>query len=173
VKELEPEPSRLGAYAGPATRAAAYFVDMAISLGVFALVIGVTLFLLNLTLQTDLSQNSGPGWLWTALLLLWEWLYFGGSWGASGKTAGMALMGLRVVARDGAPLDPWRGILRAPYLLASFFTFGLGFVGIVIGREHRALQDVLAGSAVVYDWDARTARLRFLARRPRTVPTSS
>jgi len=46
-------------------------------------------------------------------------------------------------------------------------------VGIVIGREHRALQDVLAGSAVVYDWDARTARLRFLARRPRTVPTSS
>jgi len=172
VREIEPEPSRLGHYAGPATRAAAYFVDMAISLGVFALVIGVTLFLLNLTLQTDLSQSSGPAWLWTTLLLLWEWLYFGGSWAASGKTAGMGLLGVRVVARDGAPLDPWRGILRAPYLLASFFTFGLGFVGIVIGREHRALQDVLAGSVVVYDWDARTARLRFLARRPRAAPTS-
>jgi uncharacterized RDD family membrane protein YckC len=82
----------------------------------------------------------------------------------------MALLGVRVVARDGAPLDPWRGILRAPYLLATFFTFGIGFVGIVIGREHRALQDVLAGSVVVYDWDARTARLRFLARRPRDAP---
>ena len=62
MRELEPEPSRLGHFAGPATRAAAYFVDMAISLGVFALVVGVTLFLLNLTLQTDLSQNSGPAW---------------------------------------------------------------------------------------------------------------
>jgi uncharacterized RDD family membrane protein YckC len=172
VRQLEPEPSRLGHYAGPVTRAAAYFVDMAISLGVFALVIGVALFLLNLTLQTDLSQKSGPAWLWTTLLLLWEWLYFGGSWAASGKTAGMALLGIRVVARDGAPLDPWRGILRAPYLLASFFTFGLGFVGIVIGREHRALQDVLAGSVVVYDWDARTARLRFLARRHPETPAS-
>ena len=172
MKEIEPQPSRFGHYAGPATRAAAYFVDMAISLGVFALVIGVTLFLLNLTLQTDLSQSSGPAWMWTTLLLLWEWLYFGGSWAASGKTAGMALLGVRVVARDGAPLDPWRGILRAPYLLATFFTFGIGFVGIVIGREHRALQDVLAGSVVVYDWDARTAHLRFLARRPHQAPTS-
>lgn len=172
MKQREPEPSLLGHYAGPATRAAAYFVDMAISLGAFALVISVTLFLLNLTVQTDLSQSSGPAWLWATLLLLWEWLYFGGSWAASGKTSGMALLGLRVVARDGAPLDPWRGILRAPYLLASFFTFGLGFVGIVIGREHRALQDVLAGSVVAYDWDARTARLRFLARRHPETPAS-
>jgi uncharacterized RDD family membrane protein YckC len=171
VKKLEPEPSRLGHYAGPVTRAAAYFVDMAISLGVFTLVIAVTLFLLNLTLQTDLSQDSGPAWFWTTLLLLWGWLYFGGSWAASGKTPGMGLLGVRVVARDGAPLDPWRGILRAPYLLAAFFTFGIGFVGIVIGRQHRALQDVLAGSVVVYDWDARTARLRFLARRGHQAPT--
>jgi uncharacterized RDD family membrane protein YckC len=172
VREIAPEPSRLGHYAGPATRAAAYFVDMAISLGVFALVVGVTLFLLNLTLQTDLSQSSGPAWLWTTLLLLWEWLYFGGSWAASGKTAGMGLLGLRVVARDGAPLDPWRGVVRAPALLLTFATFGIGFVGIIIGKQHRALQDVLAGTVVVYDWDARTARLRFLARRPRAAPPS-
>lgn len=172
MKQIEPQPSRFGHYAGPVTRLAAYFVDMAISLGVFVLVVGVSLFLLNLLLQTDLTQNSGPAWFWTTLLLLWEWLYFGGSWAASGKTAGMALLGLRVVARSGAPLDPWRGIMRAPYLLASFFTFGLGFVGIVIGREHRALQDVLAGSVVVYDWDARTARLRFLARRHSEAPAS-
>jgi uncharacterized RDD family membrane protein YckC len=31
------------------------------------------------------------------------------------------------------------------------FVGGLGFVGIVVGREHRALHDVLAGTIVVYD----------------------
>ena len=31
-------------------------------------------------------------------------------------------------------------------------------------REHRALHDLIAGTAVVYAWDARAARLRFLAR---------
>jgi uncharacterized RDD family membrane protein YckC len=46
----------------------------------------------------------------------------------------------------------------------SFLLFGLGFVGIVVQRERRALYDLIAGTAVVYAWDARAARLRFLAR---------
>lgn len=171
MRNIAPEPSRLGQYAGPVTRAAAFLLDMAISLGVFVITISVSLFLLNLTLRTDLSRSSGSGWLWTLFLGLWVWFYFGGSWAASGKTAGMALLGLRVVERDGLRLEPWRGVLRAPYLLLAFFTFGLGFIGIVIGREHRGLADVLAGSVVVYDWDARTARLRFLASSHPEVPT--
>ena len=31
-------------------------------------------------------------------------------------------------------------------------------------RERRALHDLIAGTAVIYEWDARAARLRFLAR---------
>lgn len=46
----------------------------------------------------------------------------------------------------------------------QFLFFGLGFAGILVQREHRALHDLIAGSAVVYAWDARAARLRFLAR---------
>jgi hypothetical protein len=46
----------------------------------------------------------------------------------------------------------------------SFLLFGLGFLGILVQREHRALHDLIAGTAVVYSWDARAARLRFLAR---------
>ena len=42
--------------------------------------------------------------------------------------------------------------------------FGLGFPGILVQRERRALHDLIAGTAVVYAWDARAARLRFLAR---------
>jgi hypothetical protein len=41
---------------------------------------------------------------------------------------------------------------------------GLGYIGIVIGEERRALHDVCAGTTVVYDWDARAARWRLLSR---------
>jgi hypothetical protein len=36
--------------------------------------------------------------------------------------------------------------------------------GILLGRDRRALHDVIAGTAVVYTWDARAARLGFLSR---------
>ncbi len=38
------------------------------------------------------------------------------------------------------------------------------FVGILVGDRRRALLDVIAGTAVIYSWDARAARLRFLSR---------
>jgi uncharacterized RDD family membrane protein YckC len=82
----------------------------------------------------------------------------------------MALFGLRVVRADGADLDPWRGWLRALVFPLSIIVCGLGFAGILVQREHRALHDLLAGTAVIYSWDARTTRLRSLSRtaaRPR------
>jgi hypothetical protein len=51
----------------------------------------------------------------------------------------------------------------------GFLTLGLGFLGILVQREHRALYDLIAGTAVVYAWDARAARLRFLARQAEPV----
>jgi hypothetical protein len=38
---------------------------------------------------------------------------------------------------------------------------GTGFTGILLGDRRRALNDVIAGTAVIYSWDARAARLRF------------
>jgi len=35
----------------------------------------------------------------------------------------------------------------------------------VYQRNRRALNDYIAGTAVVYDWDARAARLRWIARK--------
>ena len=42
----------------------------------------------------------------------------------------------------------------------SFLFLGLGFAGILLGDR----RDVIAGTAVIYSWDARAARLRFLSR---------
>ena len=100
------------------------------------------------------------------IFVLWEFFYFGYSWAAGGKTFGMAILGIRVVRADGTVIDPWRGVVRALVFPLSFLLFGLGFLGILVGREHRALHDVIAGTTVVYSWDARSARLGFLTRQP-------
>lgn len=76
----------------------------------------------------------------------------------------MAFVGIRVVATDGSELPPGRSFVRAVALALGFATLGIGLLWALIDRRRRALHDVLAGSAVVYDWDARAARLRFLAR---------
>jgi len=166
MTQVAPEPTKFGHFAGPVTRAVAYIVDVALSALVFAAAVAVGVFLLDVVTRVDVQADDIPTWLSVMAYALWLLLYFGGSWAASGKTAGMALVGIRVVARDGTRLGPWQGLLRAPALVLSLLTFGIGLIGIVIGREHRGLQDVLVGSVVVYDWDARVARLRFLARHP-------
>jgi uncharacterized RDD family membrane protein YckC len=59
-------------------------------------------------------------------------------------------------------------VLRTLALPLSFLTLGIGFIPIITGRHRRALHDRIAGTAVVYSWDARAARLRFLARQRTT-----
>ena len=98
------------------------------------------------------------------IYVAWQFLYFGFQWAADGSTWGMALLGVKVVRASGTRLDPWRGWVRSLTFPLGFLTLGLGFLGILVQREHRALYDLIAGTAVVYAWDARAARLRFLAR---------
>ena len=81
----------------------------------------------------------------------------------------MALLGVQVVRAYGTRLDPWRGWVRSLTFPLGFLTLGLGFLGILVQREHRALYDLIAGTTVVYAWDARAARLRFLARQAEPV----
>jgi uncharacterized RDD family membrane protein YckC len=75
----------------------------------------------------------------------------------------MAVLGLDLVRRNGDRVGAGRVAIRVITFPISFLIFGLGFLGILVGREHRALHDVFAGTTIVYAWDARAARLRFLA----------
>ena len=88
-------------------------------------------------------------------------IYFAYSWAASGRTAGMALFGVRV---DGTGVSGRRAVVRTLALPLSFLFLRLGFTGILLGDRRRALHDVIAGTAVIYSWDARAARLRYLSR---------
>lgn len=152
-----------GRYAGSASRLAAYAVDAAASTGVFMLALAALSFAVSVVTGSAVNWNKNDTWA-GVLYLAWLFIYFAYSWAASGKTFGMALLGVRVVRSDGGDAGTRRAVVRTAALPLSFLLFGLGFIGIVIGRRRRALHDVIAGTVVLYSWDARAARLRFLSR---------
>lgn len=148
-----------GRYAGPLTRVAAKAGDLAAGFGLFTLLSAglgyLAVILFGVTF--DPAQQSGIQWFLplAVVLFLYEWL----SIAIAGRTPAMGVLGLRVVARDGRPLTTSHAFVRTLVLPVSALTFGAGFLGLVLGRERRALHDVAAGSAVVYDWGDRPASL--------------
>jgi uncharacterized RDD family membrane protein YckC len=152
-----------GKYSGFASRFTAFAVDVGISLGVFMLALAAITFAAKVLTGKDITWNRGDIWVIIAYVV-WAFIYFAYCWAASGRTAGMALFGVRVVRDDGTEAGGRRAVVRTLALPLSFLLLGLGFVGILLGDRRRALHDVIAGTAVIYSWDARAARLRFLSR---------
>jgi uncharacterized RDD family membrane protein YckC len=152
-----------GKYAGFASRFSAFAVDMGISVGAFMLALAAISFAARVLTGQDITWHKGDIWVIIAYAV-WAFVYFAYSWAASGRTAGMALFGVRVVRDDGTEVSGRQAGVRTLALPLSFLFLGLGFTGILLGDRRRALHDVIAGTAVVYSWDARAARLRFLSR---------
>jgi uncharacterized RDD family membrane protein YckC len=152
-----------GKYSGFASRFTAFAVDMGVSLGVFMLALAAVGFAARVLTGKDIAWNRDDVWVVTAYAV-WAFIYFAYSWAASGRTAGMALLGVRVTREDSTELGARRAVVRTLALPLSFLFLGLGFVGILLGDRRRALHDVIAGTTVIYSWDARAARLRFLSR---------
>jgi uncharacterized RDD family membrane protein YckC len=152
-----------GNYAGSVSRFVAYAIDLAVSTAVFTLALAAIDYAVRVVTGHSVGWNRSDTVV-AIVFVAWQFVYFGYSWAMSGRTPGMALLGIRVVRADGSDVDPRRGVLRALVFPLSFLLCGLGFLGILVQREHRALHDLIAGTAVIYAWDARAARLRFLAR---------
>ncbi len=163
-----------GHYAGFASRFIAFVFDCVLSIAVFELALAAISFAASVLTGTSIHWNRGNLWVVIAFFA-WEFLYYAYSWTVSGKTPGMMILGVQVVGQDGSHAGTKRGLVRTLAFPLSFLLLGLGFLGILLGRGRRALHDVIAGTAVVYDWDAREARLRSLARernarRPESPP---
>lgn len=147
-----------GNYAGAVTRLLAHWVDIALAGFIFVGGSVALDYVLNRIagIETTASEPS----LWRAIAgVIWLFLYWWGSVALTGKTPGKALLGLRILTREGETLTSWKAAVRTIFLPVSYLLFGAGFLGIVLGRERRALHDVVAGSSVVYDWGSRTAEL--------------
>jgi len=160
---------RQGHYAGAVSRGVAFGVDIGVIWGLFAL--GAYAVSLAIELIVGHTINISKYQVATLVaVIIWGFLYFAYQWTVGGRTIGMALLGLQVVKADGNQIGGREAVIRTVTLPLSFIVFYLGLLGILTNRERRAWHDKFAGTAVVYAWDARAARLRWLARK---APTST
>lgn len=162
-----------GHYAGGVTRLVAFVVDVVLAVGSFTIGSGA----LSATLRTagvPVDDLTGGGVLVAVAWVLWLLAYWWATTAVAGRTPGMALVGLRIVTREGLPVSGRRAFLRVLVMPLSFLLFGLGLLGIVFDAQRRALHDLIAGTAVVYDWGDRTATMptplaRWLAQREAAI----
>ena len=142
----------------------AFAADVGASWGLFTLGAAALAFTVQLVTGTNFSLDQPPvrltgrrGDLGVHLLRL--------PVGArAGRPSAWPSSGSGWCATDGSPIGARQAVLRTLALPLSFLLLGLGFLGILTNRDRHALHDRLAGTAVVYSWDARAARLRWLAR---------
>ena len=160
--------SAQGQYAGSASRFGAYLIDLVASTVIYWVALQFVSFVAQIVSGSPISFHRN-NIVVVIFYVAWQFLYFGFQWASDGSTWGMALLGVRVVRADGEHADYWRGWVRSLTFPLGFLTLGLGFLGILVQREHRALYDLIAGTAVVYAWDARAARLRYLARQAEPI----
>jgi uncharacterized RDD family membrane protein YckC len=145
-----------GEPSGAVSRLAAFAIDSVLITMLFGVGVAVMAYVADLVLAKDWKPERGSNILWTIAFLTWAAGYFVVSWAIAGRTPGLGVLGLRVVRQDHEPVSFGGCVIRV-LVLPSCFVFGLGAIGIVIGRRHRALQDVAAHTLVVYDWGDRAA----------------
>jgi uncharacterized RDD family membrane protein YckC len=158
-----------GQLAGGATRLAAFLLDAGLISLMFTGTLALCYFLASLFVGHDIKPAQGDG-IWhlvefAIFAIAYQWVCLV----VAGRSPGKALAGLRVTAPDGSPLGvaaATRRVLVYPFS----FVLGLGLIGIVTGRRHRALHDMAAPSLVRYDWGDRPAEMsapitRFFERR--------
>ena len=165
-----------GRYAGPVSRIGALGLDVFLISSTFTLLLAGVVYLVDVLFGA--TVDPAGGWVPGMLLLLYGFTYFWLSQSLTGRTISQALVGIKVIRNDGEPLSPGAAAIRTIVLPFSFLLFGVGALMALVDRRRRALQDVAAGSSVVYDWGDRPAALpapltRFLDRKAASIPAAS
>lgn len=164
-----------GYYAGPVSRAVGAVLDAIILFATFTLGFAAVNLLSTVVLGISLDQGR-TGIVATVAFVVWWFSYTFGSIAVSGRTFGKGLIGIRVFAADGESVSVRRAFVRTLTFPLSLLFLGLGFVPLLVRRDHRALHDLLARTCVVSDWGDRPALLSgplsaFLRRAsPETAP---
>ena len=85
------------------------------------------------------------------------------------------LLGVRVVNREGQEITFWQAVRRYIGYYISAFALYIGFIWVLFDNRRQGWHDKLAGTYVIYTWDARpgdkmAARLLKNAKRPIRAP---
>jgi uncharacterized RDD family membrane protein YckC len=150
------EVSLKGHYAGFVSRLIAYVIDLAV---ISIIAVGTTWFV-NMVQDTlairALIENDATRFVLGGLaVLLLSGIYFVFFWTLMGQTPGKMVMGVRVVTLDGGQLSLGRSIRRVFGYLLSALVLYVGFIWIIIDNRRQGWHDKLAGTCVIYTWDAK------------------
>jgi len=166
-KKKEPQ-GYLGYYAGFISRLVAFFVDMAaiaISFTVIVWLFTVTATMMQFRTILGFSLRQFPQIInildkiaspavVALMTVIYSFGYFIFFWSMTGQTVGNAFLGLRIVTTQGRRVPIWRAVLRLAGYVISFATLFLGFLWIVVDNRRQGLHDKIAGTYVIYSWDA-------------------
>jgi uncharacterized RDD family membrane protein YckC len=162
AKEIAGRPYLGGCYAGIASRVLAFSIDVFVLIvavlvaGLFVRAI-VSIFSLDRLLPGifgptgfDAARIAGSGVLASVIACVY-WIF---GWIFIGGTVGKMVMGLRVVGPGGSRVGFWRSLRRVIGYFISALALGLGFLWLIINKQHHDWADKLAGTSVVYAWHA-------------------
>ncbi|HUV43739.1 MAG TPA: RDD family protein [Dehalococcoidales bacterium] len=118
-------------------------------------VVGITISLLvtDLTLADMLARAIDPEapFLWNELFTTFAleagyWTITIGTWG---RTAGKALLRIKVTRVDGSSVSYPRSFVRYLAYYISWFTLGLGFLAIPLNPRKKGLHDLVCDTRVI------------------------
>ena len=147
-----------GYYAGPLSRLLAYLIDSFLAFSAAGLISTIIVGSINVMLAANLQWDWRAGVFGLVAFSIWFFVYFWVGVAVSGRTPGMSVLGIKVVEKKGTPVSPGHAAIRALVMPISAVTV-VGVLGIVFDARQRALHDVAAKTAVVYDWGDRPAEL--------------
>jgi uncharacterized RDD family membrane protein YckC len=136
-------------YAGLVSRTVALAIDAAALTIGFAVASGVLGLILSLFTAVEVSSPGavlGAAGLWSLVVATYFVLF----WTLAGETPGMRLMALRVIDRAGDPPRFGQALLRLIGMILAAIPFFAGYLLILVDDRRRGLQDMLAGTTVVY-----------------------
>jgi uncharacterized RDD family membrane protein YckC len=142
-----------GQRAGFVSRLVADAVDLGVvwAIGLSALLLaGVVRYLL---VGPPFHTPVLPSWLRATAGLVIAVGYLASGWSSTGRTVGKQVAGLRVLDNAGRLLPLRRALLRAVLYVA----FPAGLLWVLVSRRNGSVQDLLVGTAVIYDWSYRPA----------------
>ena len=115
----------------------------------------VVLCLVNEFISWLAGMQSNPEWVTLVLgaaRFLIPAIYFVKAYSTDGQTLGKWIIGVRVVALDGSPLN-WRtGLLRTIGYILSGIPFYLGFLWSIWDGDKQSWHDKIAGTCTVRAW---------------------
>jgi uncharacterized RDD family membrane protein YckC len=136
-------------YAGIVSRTVALAIDAATLTIGFAVASAVFGLILSLFTAVEISSPGavlGAAALWSIVVVI----YFVGFWTLAGETPGMRLMALRVIDAAGDPPGLFRSLVRLAGMILAAIPFFAGYLLILVDDRRRGLQDMLAGTTVIY-----------------------